>query len=65
MFWFSTIRDLKNRLSDLEIKTKRREIKEACAEGRHEWEMKDISYNKPYVRCIHCYKAPAEITNGK
>lgn len=51
-----------------------RERKISCVEGRHEWEL-DYKYgeivnwckdfNKPYIRCKHCYLEKTEKISEK
>jgi hypothetical protein len=60
MFWFTTIRDLKNRLKEIEILMKQERIKKNCADGNHEWEQRDAQTKNPFSRCIHCWKTPGQ-----
>jgi hypothetical protein len=60
MFWFSTIRDLRRRVKDLEEAKKAKDIKENCAAGNHPWIMINADKKIPFVRCPHCYATPKE-----
>lgn len=58
MFWFSTIKDVKNRIAVLEAELKSRQRKESCARGEHEWGISMFDHKNPFTRCNYCWVEP-------
>lgn len=53
------IQELRKRVKALEDKSDRREQRENCSNGKHEWEMCIHSKDDvPHVRCKHCLFHP-------
>lgn len=52
------IKQLRQRIELLENTVKDLRQDKLCAAGNHVWEAKDLTYNKPLIRCAHCHERP-------